>query len=299
MAPEASRPLMCADKATPRPRRRRWPAARRATGAASGVFQPDSRSTMSRHSARPFERIAWPPNHGSPGDEHVAPAQRERVDAELRGELVELRFGGEGHLRHAEAAEGAEAQLVGVGDAAVRAHVRDAVGAALHQQGVAEDAGAVVAVGAAVEQQLDLAGDERAVAPGAGLDADGERMARPHRLEVFLAREDQLARCAAPSSPAARPPAGRALPSCCRSRRRRAASGSAAGSSAGRATRRRWPGRGTPTGSPTTSVMRPPASISASAPHRLEREVGLRLRLEGRLDDGVALAPRRRRRRRS
>ncbi len=117
-----------------------------------------------------------------------------RIDAELRGELVELRLRGEGHLRHAEAAEGAEAQLVGVGDAAVGAHVRDAVRAALHQQGVAEHAGAVVAVGAAVEQQLDLARDERAVAPGAGLDADRERMARPHRLEVFLAREDQAHR---------------------------------------------------------------------------------------------------------
>ena len=81
------------------------------------------------------------------------------------GELVELRLGGEGDLRHAEAAEGAEAQLVGVGDPAVGAHVRDAIRAALHQQRVAEHARAVVAVGAAVEQHLDLARHERAVAP--------------------------------------------------------------------------------------------------------------------------------------
>ena len=181
MAPEASRPLMCADSATPRPRRRRCPTG--VAAAASGSRQPDSRSTMSRHSARPFEPIGWPPNQGRrraracSGD--AARSDRCRAAPAISSSCV---LGGEGHLRHAEAAERAEAQLVGVGDAAMareRAGMR--YGPQLHQQRVAEHARAVVAVGAAVEQHLDLARDQRAVALGAGLDADRERMARAHR----------------------------------------------------------------------------------------------------------------------
>jgi hypothetical protein len=126
----------------------------------------------------------------SSGSDLVATAQIDAVDAELARELVELRLGSERDLGHAEAAKRAEAQFVGVGDAAAGANVGNAVRAALHQQRIAEDARAVVAVGAAVEQDLDLARDERAVAASAGPDADRERMARPHRLEILLTRQD-------------------------------------------------------------------------------------------------------------
>ena len=192
------------------------------------------------------------------------------------------------HLRHAEAAEGAEAQLVGVGDPAVRMHVRDAVRAAAHQQRVAEHAGAVVAIGAAVEQQLDLARDQGAVAPGAGLHADRERMARAHDLEVLLARQDQLDRRAAPSSPAARRTGWTCdsilLPK----------------PAPMRGVRQRSRVIGRPSDSQTLactrktdwladhSVIRPAASISASAPHGSSDRCACGLRLVGR--------PRRRRR---
>ena len=57
--------------------------------------------------------------------------------------------------------------------------MRDAVGAAAHQQRIAEHARAVVAEGAAIEQHLDLARDQRAVAlerrSSCGSGTDGAR----------------------------------------------------------------------------------------------------------------------------
>ena len=69
-----------------------------------------------------------------------------------------------------------------------------AVGSARAQQAEAEHAGGIVGERPAVEQHFDFARDEGAVALDPGPDADLERMARAHHLEIFLAREDHLHR---------------------------------------------------------------------------------------------------------
>ena len=124
----------------------------------------------------------------------ILQAEFDRIETERVGDLVDLRLAGERDLRNAEAAERAEAQLVGVGEAAVTMNMRDAVRAAAHQQRIAEHARTVVAEGAAIEQDLDLARDQRAVALDAGLHADLERMARANHFEILFARQDQLDR---------------------------------------------------------------------------------------------------------
>ena len=292
---------MCAESATPRPRAGAGrpeqllscAEAAAVLVAASACSQPDSRATVSRHSASPFDAIGWPPNQGSPGSEHVLAPQGDRVHGQACRDLVELALRGEGHLRHAEAAEGTEAQLVRVRHAPVRRARAGSGTVRAHQQRVAQHARAVVAVGAAIEQQLHLARDQRAVGLGARLDADGERMARAHGLEVFLAAQDQLDGALGLDRQQHDAPAARAPPSCCRSRRPT------------RGVRQRTLVIGRPSDSHTHawtrntdwfadhSVIRPEASISASAPTRLERKVGLRLGRVARLDDDVALGPRR------
>ena len=251
MAPVASRPLMWAVAATPSR------AASRPRAAGSACREPALPARFAFDVVQAFGQAV---GHDLLPAEPASPSRlrlRRRISIgsmpSCAGDLVDLRLAGEGDLRHAEAAEGAEAHLVGVGEAAVGMHVGDAVGAAVHQQRVAEHARAVVAVGAAVEQHLDLARDQRAVAARAGLHADREGMARAHHLEILLARQDQLHRALGLQRQQHQRSAGRAPPSCCRSRRRRAASGSAAATSAGRAIRTRWPARGTPTGWPTTA----------------------------------------------
>ena len=129
MAPDASRPLMCAESAMPVPRRRRWPrrgSARLAV--ASGASAPPRLAiTVSTHSARPLDGSAGRRTSGSPGTSMFLRRSAIGSRPSRRGDLVELALGGEGHLRHAEAAEGAEAQLVGVGDPAVAVDMRDAI----------------------------------------------------------------------------------------------------------------------------------------------------------------------------
>ena len=125
---------------------------------------------------------------------HVLAPECQRIHSQLSGDGVELLFGGERDLRNSEATHGSEAHLVGVGHLTVSVHVGDAVGAAIHEQRVAEHSGAVVAVRAAVEQQLGLARHQGAVVANPGLHPDPERMARAHRLEIFLPAQDELHR---------------------------------------------------------------------------------------------------------
>ena len=132
MAPEASRPLMCAESATPRPRRRRWPAARRATGRTRRAASPIRAPTMSRHSRQAVRRGSA--GRRTRGRRGTSMLRRRSAIGSMPSRAAissSCALGGEGHLRHAEAAEGAEAQLVGVGDPAVRVHVRNAVRAAV------------------------------------------------------------------------------------------------------------------------------------------------------------------------
>ena len=56
---------------------------------------------------------------------------------------------------------------------------------------------AVVGVRAAIEDRLDLVGNERPILARAGLDPDLRRMAHAHHLEILLAVENQLHRAAA------------------------------------------------------------------------------------------------------
>ena len=84
------------------------------------------------------------------GLDHVLRAQIEGVHAQPAGDLVDLALGGKGDLGIAEAAERAEAHAVGVDQLARAAAVRDAIWPAAHEQAVAEHAGAVVAIGAAI-----------------------------------------------------------------------------------------------------------------------------------------------------
>ena len=60
----------------------------------------------------------------------ISQSKLDRIEAERIGDLVDLGLAGECHLRNAEAAERAEAYLVGVGKPAVTIGMRDAVGAA-------------------------------------------------------------------------------------------------------------------------------------------------------------------------
>ena len=81
---------------------------------------------------------------------HVQAADGKGVHTQLARNRIDLLFGGKRHLRHAKATKRAKAHFVGIGHAAMGMHMGDVVGAAVHQQGVAQHAGAVVAVGAAV-----------------------------------------------------------------------------------------------------------------------------------------------------
>src|SRR5580704_4038337 len=111
----------------------------------------------------------------------------DRIETERIGNLVHLGLAGERDLRHAKAPERAESHFVGVREAAVTMNVRDPVRTATHQERIAEHARTVVAEGAAIEQHLDFARDQRAVTFDPGLHANLERMARANHFEILFA----------------------------------------------------------------------------------------------------------------
>src|SRR2546421_11280081 len=90
---------------------------------------------------------------------------------------------GAGGLRDGRAAEGYGVGPVGVQGVAVDRHVRDAVRADRADAAGAPDAAAAVGVGAGVVVDLDLAGDQGAIAAHAALD--------PH-TRLVLGRRDEL-----------------------------------------------------------------------------------------------------------
>ena len=82
------------------------------------------------------------------------------IDGEALGDLVELNFLAEAALRRAVSALGAARRLVGEDAAALELVARDVIGDRLQRAGVERAGDAVRAVGAAVEQRLQVhAGD--------------------------------------------------------------------------------------------------------------------------------------------
>ena len=156
--------------------------------------QPDVSRTFFRQSVRPIGRDRLAAEPGVALAQGVLEPDLQRIEAEPVGDVVDLALAGERCLRIAEAAEGGETELVGVGHAAMAAAIRNPIGSSRHQQRVAEHARAVVGEGAAVHQQLDLAGDECPVALDAGANADLRRVPRPHHLEILFARQDAASR---------------------------------------------------------------------------------------------------------
>ena len=90
--------------------------------------------------------------------EEVAPAQLDRVDAELEGGVVDEPLEQRRRLRPPGAAVGAHRGRVGDGDGDVELDRREAVGAVGHALGAARQEGADARVGAAVADAGGRAG---------------------------------------------------------------------------------------------------------------------------------------------
>ena len=114
-----------------------------------------------------------------------APAVRRSCRAGLRAEAG---------LRRAVPALGPARRLVGEDAAALEAVGRDVVGDGLQRAGVEGAGDAVRAVGAAVEQRLEVHAGDRAVLLHAGLEAHQHRMAAAVAVEDLFARQADLHR---------------------------------------------------------------------------------------------------------
>ena len=97
------------------------------------------------------------------GAQGVAMAKLERIDAALRGELVDQQLAEQRRLRHAEAAEGAGDAVVRQHGAGQGAHVRHAVRAAGVDRHPVGDRRSPGRIGAGVEVAAEIEGAERAV----------------------------------------------------------------------------------------------------------------------------------------
>ena len=124
--------------------------------------------------------------------EKVFLAQRERVDAERRGEGVHLSFVGEAGLDGAEAPVGARHRVVRVDRRCLHPDVRDPVWPRRGHQAVEQDPRRERCVGTGVGDELGLERGERAVARGAGAIAHDVGVALAVADERFLAGEHEL-----------------------------------------------------------------------------------------------------------
>ena len=124
----------------------------------------------------------------------VAQAQLQGITAKLVGEFVDLRFAGKRDLRIAKPAKTGGSQLVSVNDLSAGVVVWDAIRTAPHVEPEAQNSRTVVRVGAAIEQKLDLACQNIALAVRAGAHEDLRRMARSHHDKIVFTREDHLHR---------------------------------------------------------------------------------------------------------
>ena len=229
--------------------------------------------------------------------DHVE-AQIGRIQLELFGDLVQLDFLAEARLRRAVAALGTAGRLVREHPAGIELEARQLVGERRQHAGVEGARRTVGAIGAAVEQGLQVHAGELAVLGHAGAEFHQHRMAAAVQVEHFLARQADFhrpARASAPLwTPRIRDPPDR---TCRRSRRRcrRRSRGCARPTSAARA-RAADAGSADPACSTTASACRRPrpwrARRAAPSPCgcRPRRRTGLRIR------GPTAPAPPRRRR---
>ncbi len=130
------------------------------------------RPPRARRGAATLSRSTWPVARGVALAVGVAAADLERRHAQRLGDAVEVGLGGELDLRRAEAAERAVGRRVGHGRARPDPDVRAAVRAAGVDAAARQHHRRERAVRAAVEDELDVLGDERAVARDAGPVAD-------------------------------------------------------------------------------------------------------------------------------
>ena len=158
--------------------RRSLPARRRARPPRCSAPGPSS-ETRSQFAVK---RIA---RHG------VVDAPLRRVDVERRAILSICTSRREARLRRAVAALGSAGRLVGEGAAAAEAVARDLVGDRLQRAGVEGRGHAVAAVGAAVEQRLQLLPDD--FEPLFGFSNAGSKL-HQHRVAAAVAVEDLFAR---------------------------------------------------------------------------------------------------------
>ena len=133
--------------------------------------------------------------------EQVLQAILHGIQSQRLGDAVHLRFHRPDRLRAADGAHGSRRNRVGVDAVAVGAEVGAAVGAMDPQHRPRHHPGAVVGIGAGVEMELDLAGDDGAVALHPGLDPAtggvtpggqhglGDGVLQAHRQPLGLARQ--------------------------------------------------------------------------------------------------------------
>ncbi len=134
---------------------------------------------------------------GSAVLEEVPPAELDGIDADLGGDAIEVAFEGEGDLRHAEAAEGAVGRRVGLHHPAGDAQVVAGVGSRGVQHGARQNDGGERAVGAAVEQHVDLHAEDPSLAIERRPVGDAGGMALGRRRHVLGAVVEQAHRPAA------------------------------------------------------------------------------------------------------
>src|SRR6267378_5001070 len=108
-------------------------------------------------------RDAQPVDRAGVGLGQVAKAQLDRVDAELFGDLVEVRLQCKARLRGAVAALGAAGRLVGEKADAFEPVSRNRIGGRLQCTGVIGAGNPIAPVSAAVEKTLELHGGDAAV----------------------------------------------------------------------------------------------------------------------------------------
>ena len=118
-------------------------------------------------------------------DDEVLAPEVDRVDAEVAGDVVQVRLDREDALRVAGSAHEAARDLVRVDEARLDADVGDAVGPRGLVRAPDGAEGLERGVGAGVDEVLDLVGDERAVLLHAGLELRDRVVARVAGAELL------------------------------------------------------------------------------------------------------------------
>src|SRR2546421_7855083 len=116
-----------------------------------------------------------------------AEAQIRRVNLQLLGDLVELDFLAEARLRSAMSALGSAGRLVREGAAALIAIARNVIRGGLQCAGIKRACDSVRAVGATVDQRLEVHSGDGAVLFDAGFEFHQDRMAAARTIKYLFA----------------------------------------------------------------------------------------------------------------